>query len=354
MVNGLPGRTGGVGFAAFVAAALLAGCSAPPRADPPASLPAAWANWPGGGDTAAGATGPEFWRRLGDGRLAALVGRSLSGSPSVTQAVERVAAARATEDAAAAGLLPGLSVGGNARIRRTLRGQSIDTGAFQGLGFEAGSLTQPRTSGVYEAGFDASWELGLFGRREATLTGAAVDRAFAEAEVAAARTSLASEVGRTYAALRAAEAREELLLGVAASQDRLLALVRTRRAAGLASDLDVERAAVSPDRSRAAAAEATAATRRALQRLAVLAGEPSPDARLLGGSGAASNQPRVPPGLGDASRRCGARGPPAAPPGDLAGGGGGIARGRRCGARAGGSVAASHTRRQPHRKRHAG
>ncbi len=278
-----------------LAAATLPGCVQPPEM-PTVQLPIRWENAPSTRD------GPDssrigFWRALGDEQLEQLVVRALDGNPGVAQAGHRIAAARALQGAAGSRLLPEVGVVGNARARRSLEGRRSDTGGLSAPGPGIGGLETPRTTGTYEAGFDASWEIPLFGRREATLAGAAADLAAAEAEAGAARTSLAAEVGRTYAALRAAQAREDLLLATARSQDRLATVVRIRRTAGIASDADVERVAAAPDRTRAQAAEATEAAQRALHRLATLVGEARTDADLVGAARAAERQPRVPDGV---------------------------------------------------------
>ncbi len=153
-----------------------------------------------------------WWRALGDPALDDLVARALAGNLPLAAAGERLRASRALLPVADAPFRPNLRFA-------TTSGPSPDS----------------RTS-YFQAGFDAQWELGLFGRAEATTDMANAEVGLAQADVQAARASLVAEVVRTHLERRHAERRLALLDQDIALQRRHLALtdtrIRTRQAAG--------------------------------------------------------------------------------------------------------------------------
>src|SRR5262249_43921677 len=95
---------------------------------------------------------------------------------------------------------------------------------------------------LYQVGFDASWEIDLFGGKRR-----AVEAANAEigAEIENRRqvlVSLLAEVARNYVELRASQRRIGIARDNLNAQQETLDLTRVRYQAGLVSDLDVARA----------------------------------------------------------------------------------------------------------------
>jgi NodT family efflux transporter outer membrane factor (OMF) lipoprotein len=133
------------------------------------------------------------------------------------------------------------------------------------------------------AGFDASWEIDLWGRTRRAVQAADARAEAAEASLRDATLSLRAEVARTYVELRAAQTRLRTLSEDAAAQDRIAGLTQQRSVAGEASRFDADRAR---GLARATAAQIPAVqgeVAAAAWRLALLTGQPpeSADPALL-------------------------------------------------------------------------
>lgn len=245
-------RGGLLGVAAF-----LAGCSvALPRLQPP--IPAQWQH-----ALTAQAAAPTdlhgWWRAFGDPTLDALVDQALARNLDVAQAVEHLRAARALQRRESVRYLPTLKASTQ---------QAID----------------PDASASYLVfGFDASWELGLFGRSQATDREAQAQWDGSVASLQAARVSLVAEVARNWIELRTAQQQERLLLQAAQLRERQRALLQARRQLQLAAPDAVDQATAAAAQAQAALAAPRQAIDAAMQRLAVLLGQNRPDPAWLQG-----------------------------------------------------------------------
>jgi NodT family efflux transporter outer membrane factor (OMF) lipoprotein len=167
-----------------MACSLAACATGPIAAPPPAQAPQAWqAELPHGGSAA---NLQQWWLQFDDARIGRLVEMAERDSPTLTQAWASIEKARATLRSTRAQALP--SVSANASVSRSNQLQS------------AQSVT---TGSSRSAGFDASWEIDLFGklRRNAQASEARVDARTADWHDA--RVSLAAEVADTYVQYRA-------------------------------------------------------------------------------------------------------------------------------------------------------
>ncbi|MGH8145924.1 MAG: efflux transporter outer membrane subunit [Rhodanobacteraceae bacterium] len=242
-------------FVAALAAALGACVSVQVPKLPTGDLPAHWRN-------ASSELGPKpdltgWWKHFRDPQLNTLVERALHDNLDVAQATWTLRAARALEDAATTRFKPKL--------------------AFN-------TIEQPNpenTASYFQAGFDATWELGLFGRRDANGHIAAASAGQAEAELQSARVSLVAEVVREYLQLRAAQRSEALLETAARAAHDKLKLLRVRQHLQLTSQLDVEQAIAVAAKSAAQLADPRAAIAQHAQTLALLLGMSEPDPAWL-------------------------------------------------------------------------
>ena len=265
----------------------LAGCARLEPPEPPA-LPAAWRSSVTIPATAGvQATWPDpWWEGFGDPLLPALVTDALAAGPSVAAAAARLEAARALMRPAEVAGRPRLT--GSAQIRGDSRldgrggAGSLESRTPIPSAFSAAGDSQEtdRNTLIRTAGFDASWEIDLFGRLAADRSAGEAETEVATADLAAARVALASEMVRAFADLRAAQRQSQLLAEMAALRDRLQALAARRRDAGVAADAEVDRADGARVEAGAQLLQQEAATRDALLRLAVLAGRAAPDPRL--------------------------------------------------------------------------
>lgn len=235
---------------------LLAACaSAPVPPLPRGDLPVAWRNAPHAQAPAPDLHG--WWKAFGDPQLDALVDQALRDNLDVQQAALHLRAARALGGASGTAYKPQLDF-------RTL------------------STPNPEaTADYFQAGFDAEWELGLFGRAQANARVARADVETAAAGLQAARVSLVAEVARAYLQLRGAQAREKLLQGIADASQRKLHLTQVREHLRLASQMDVERARAGNAQAQAALSEPRAQLAQYAQTLALLLGTNEPSSDLL-------------------------------------------------------------------------
>jgi multidrug efflux system outer membrane protein len=206
-----------------------------------------------------------FWLELGDSTLVQLVNEALRGSPDVQVAESRLRAARASRRLAALDLAP--TVTASAGVTR----QRLSIAQLPGLS------VQPPEQDLWDGGFDASWELDIFGRVSRTVRAQGALVASAEADMHDVQLSLAAEVARTYLELRGAQAELAVALRNAENQSRTVALTEERLAAGRGTAFDTERAKAALELTRAAIPTIEARIAGSRNRLAVLLGR-SPDA----------------------------------------------------------------------------
>lgn len=241
--------------AALALAFVASGCSVAPVPRPDVDTPAQWRHAPSQ-DTALGPA-PDlrgWWRAFGDPDLDRLVERALKGNLTLKQAGYRIAAARAMAGRAGAAFDPE-------------------------LGMHTFAEPTPDSSASYfQVGFDARWELGLFGRAESTMRIAEAELGFAESDAEAARVSVVAEVARVYVELRAAERRLDLLTRIAESSKAKSQLIATRERLRLARAADTAGSEADHALAEAALAEPRLAIERCRQQLAVLLGESEPNA----------------------------------------------------------------------------
>jgi NodT family efflux transporter outer membrane factor (OMF) lipoprotein len=95
---------------------------------------------------------------------------------------------------------------------------------------------------VWDVGFDASWEVDLYGRLGRTVGARSALAASAEHALEDVQVSLAAEVARTYFELRGAQRQLEVARRNAENQRRTVALAEDRLAAGRGTAFDTERA----------------------------------------------------------------------------------------------------------------
>jgi outer membrane protein, multidrug efflux system len=187
---------------------VLAGCAtARLPSTPGETAPPQWqATLPHGGDAAELAT---WWQRFDDPLLAELVRDAQVGSPTLAQALARLAEARAGVRASAAQRWP-----------------AVNASAQSQRGASGASNFAPSTQSTL--GVDASWEADLFGGTRAQIAAAEARREQAGLGWHAARISLAADVAGTYVAYRACEALQQVQDQDASSQTQTAELTREK------------------------------------------------------------------------------------------------------------------------------
>lgn len=95
---------------------------------------------------------------------------------------------------------------------------------------------------LWDVGFDASWEVDIFGRLSRAAQAQGANVASAEHALDDVQVSLAAEVARTYFDLRGAQSQLTVALGNADNQRRTVSLTEDRLSAGRGTAFDTERA----------------------------------------------------------------------------------------------------------------
>ncbi|HEX2859090.1 MAG TPA: efflux transporter outer membrane subunit [Alphaproteobacteria bacterium] len=169
-----------------------------------------------------------WWTQLGDPVLDELVSQTLVNSPDLKAAVARVEQARGQRGMAQATLYP--QVDANAGASRT--GLSANTSS-------GGRAPTARTNKLYDAGFDASWEIDIFGFNRHGAEAARANLSASRADAEAVKLGLIAEVVRNYVDLRATEQRVQLAEANSRSQAETLRLIEARYRAGDINGLDL-------------------------------------------------------------------------------------------------------------------
>ncbi len=237
------------GFAACALALALTGCAAvgPSFVKPTPTAPDNWTSWRSGDASlripteAAQALPAQWWLAFNDATLDALQRRAFDASPDLQTATLRFAQARAQRSTVAAQRGPEVNASGSATRQR----QSESGASTRMLGIMGADpsmtelLAEPFT--LYQAGFDASWELDLWGRVRRSVEAADADVDQQAALLDLARLSLASDVARNYFELRTAQRQIRLMReDIAALEDRA-GLLQARVDGGVLDHTDLQR-----------------------------------------------------------------------------------------------------------------
>jgi len=270
----------------------LAGCAVGPNYRPPKTkAPAQWNESLAGGETNSAITTTGWWTNFNDSELDSLVGRAARSNLDLRIAQARVREARAQYGIASADLWPTLDGSTSyARQRQSQHQPLVDSVALAGVPFE---------NNVYQAGFDASWEVDVFGgkRRAKEAAGAQVSASeFGRRDVL---ITLLGDVARNYVDLRGYQGRLAITRENIDAQERALAITRDRFAKGLSSDLDVQQASTVLATTRAEVPTLESSIQISMHRLEVLLGQQpgSLQGELSQASPIPAQPPVVPVGL---------------------------------------------------------
>ena len=270
---------------------LLTGCVAvgPDYSRTEAPVPAQFSALEKGGfrgETPPGAFLDAWWHSFDDPLLDALMERLVSRNLDLRIASARLMQARAQAGVASSAYLPEGGLTGE--YRRIRRDEASVLGA-------AAAATRGREQDFWLAGFDASWEIDVFGSVRRQVEAADADLAASEEALRDALVSLRGELARNYFELRGLQLRIEIARQEVRIRRENVEITGARAKAGLASELDYAR-----DQGELAGAEARIpALERSLQaavfRIGVLLGQEP--AALEAELRAAGALPAAPPDL---------------------------------------------------------
>ena len=198
---------------------------------------------------------PTWWRTFRDPILTGLERRVAAANLDLRTATLRVAESRFERGVTAAAEFP--SINGTARYQRELYSKNgifsllspLLAGGAAGGGTTAAPTIQPINE--YTTGFDASWELDLWGRVRRQIEAADAQIEASEDQRRDTMVSVLAEVARDYIQLRGAQALLDNAGENLKIERDLLDLTRTRQEKGLTTGLDVENAAAQVEAVRA-------------------------------------------------------------------------------------------------------
>jgi len=272
-------------------AATLCGCTVGPNYHPPATtLPTAYitpapttppATAPATPPTAPAVDLAQWWTGFGDPTLTTLVTEALQSNLDLQQATARLVQTRAARGVVAADLWPNVNTNGQYQRSREPLGSAAIIG------------------NSYQAGFDAAWELDIFGGVRRNIEAANADIQAAEEDRRAVQVTLAAEVASNYITLRGlqrqiAVARENLV-----AQQHTVDITRQKQQAGFVSSLDLANAQAQAATTNAQIPVLEASQEQAVFALSVLLGR-EPAAllpRLTAPAALPPPPPQIPPNL---------------------------------------------------------
>ncbi len=241
----------------FASMLLLSACAVGPDYKTPVQAPVVLQNAPAGAFSTANPEA-QWWKAFNDPVLDGVISQALAGNLDIRVAVARVDEARALFKDARLDQLPRVTADGS----YTKSDQQ-----------QPGSNGQRVESETYQAGFDAGWEIDLFGRVRRGVESARAEAGAAQADLRDAQVTIAAEVARNYLELRGAQARLAVANRNLDTQRETLRLTQVRYNAGAGSPIDVASAQARLNATEAAIPSLITAEKRANYRLCVLVGK---------------------------------------------------------------------------------
>jgi multidrug efflux system outer membrane protein len=202
-----------------------------------------------------------WWKQFGDPKLSRLVELAVRNNWDLKTAEANLREARALFLEAGLELLPHVNAHGNYTSTR----RSLD--ALNRRDFV------PRDLKLYNVGFDAFWEVDIFGRLRRGVEAREAEIEAAEADRRDLIVSLVSEVARNYFELRGHQYQLAVARKNAENQAATLNLTRERLEAGIGTELDTARAKAQLDTTLATIPPIDSLIRQDIHRISVLTGQ---------------------------------------------------------------------------------
>ena len=192
-----------------------------------------------------------WWSKLNDPALSSLIDRAILGNLDLREAKARVREARAQRGVSVADQFPSVDATASASRNRT-------SGGVQNL---------------YSAGFDASWELDLFGGKRRSVEAAQGTLEASEEDLRDVLVTLVAEVALNYVDVRAYQTRLGIAEANRDAQQETYQITQWRLEGGLITALDVEQARYSLEQTRSQIPPLQTSLEKSKNRLALLLGK---------------------------------------------------------------------------------
>ncbi len=247
----------------FLSAVFLSGCAVGPNYKrPQTSVANSFANAPTNVvslDEAALAT---WWKEFNDGRLDRLVDRAITNNHDLRIATANLKEARALRRLTTFDLAP--TVQANAGYANSLLSKAAAP---------PGTSRDAREMELYDAGFDATWELDLFGRVRRSVQAASAQVGSVEATRFDMLVSVIAEVARNDFELRGVQNQLAVARKNADVQTETLKITQSRLDGGRGTDFDVSRSRSLLNLTLSTIPPLEAAIQKTIYRIAVLTGQ---------------------------------------------------------------------------------
>ncbi len=224
-----------------------------------------------------------WWTVFEDDMLTSLIQKAVKNNYDIQLATSRIRQARAERGKAKSGLGPNLSVTGS-YTRRQTNSNTITSEPTPSPLPEAGQSPQtgPSSPGLqedtvigdqYNAGFDASWELDIFGGVSRRIEAAEAELESAIEAKRNVHITLVAEVAREYVGLRALQLRINIARKNLQAQTHVADLTKKRFNGGFANGLDVANAESQTALTQAVIPQFEAASFQKIYSISVLLGQ---------------------------------------------------------------------------------
>ncbi|MCB1094919.1 MAG: efflux transporter outer membrane subunit [Verrucomicrobiae bacterium] len=216
------------------AAAFLTGCTAvgPDFHKPDQAVPEKWSSSQAGlYETTK--VNSQWWRVFEDPLLRTMIDSALRSNKDIEQAEARIREARALREVAASTLFPDIGTSASALKETISENGRIPAGAIPAI---------PRRRDVFETGFDASWELDIFGGKRRQVEAADARMEGIEEGRRAILLSVVAETARNYLELRGIQRQLGIIEKNLTLQQRTLDLTKDKLRVGVGTDVEVARA----------------------------------------------------------------------------------------------------------------
>ena len=197
-----------------------------------------------------------WWTTLNDPKLSRLIERAVAGNLDLKKARARIREARARRGVAKAGFFPTLDATGSANRSKGSEDSGIGT-----------------TGDLYAVGFDAAWELDIFGGVRRSVEAAQANLEASEEDQRDVLVSLLSEVAINYIDVRIYQTRLAVAKSNLKTQEETHQLTVWRNQAGLSDELAVQQARLNLESTRSKIPTLRTGLEEAMNRIAVLLGE---------------------------------------------------------------------------------
>jgi multidrug efflux system outer membrane protein len=258
---------------ALLLVAGVSGCTVGPHYRPPSvPVPEAWSA--ASTQEAREAVTAQWWTTFQDPLLESLIARAVQANRDLRTAAARVREARALRGLAAGALGPTITVSGSYTRQRVSEHALTQPSATGSSGTPGGGTpSSTPEQDLFQTGFDARWEIDLFGGVRRSIEAANADLTASQDGLRDTLVSVLAEVARNYVEVRGFQRRLAIAQENITSQRDTLEITRARFDAGLTNELDVMQAASQLATTQSQLPSLETSVQQGMHRLGVLTGQ---------------------------------------------------------------------------------